>query len=182
MYRYVHKIMLGKVWHINKMLTTHLPFPPIHLFAHLPVCLSTCLPGVNLTNTFANVQRRQYYLNGAKDPVLSHQHFCFNFTGYLILQLLRWAQYFGAFLQNTVAIKSFIIDLRKGCPAWAPKLVGQIDPRVFVHPSGSLPFWLSAYLPIWMPIFVNLSPCFLVYYLQISLEPTQVKHLLDAPI
>jgi hypothetical protein len=132
MYRYVHKITLAKVWHINKMLTTHLPFPPVYPSASLPAYVSA-RRSISPTQLHS-AQRRMHYINDTKDPVLTHQHFCFNFTGYLRLQLLRWLQYFGAFLQNAVAIKSFINDLRKGCPAWAPNWLVKLTPVcLFTH-------------------------------------------------
>jgi hypothetical protein len=52
-----------------------------------------------------NAHRHQHEVNGAKDAVLFHQHFCQNFNAYFWLQPLHRAPYFGTLVLNALAIK-----------------------------------------------------------------------------
>jgi hypothetical protein len=69
---------------------------------------------ISLTN-LCYLQKHQHKVTGAKDVALFHQHFLGNFTEYFRLQLLHRAPYFGASLQNDVAIKSIKNYMRKSC-------------------------------------------------------------------
>ncbi len=62
-------------------------------------------------------------VNGAKDALQFHQHFCWNFTEYFRLQHLLRVPYFGIFLPNVVAIKSIENYFHKSFSAFVPKML-----------------------------------------------------------
>ncbi len=84
--------------------------------------IGTILNGVLPTN-FCNAQKHQQKVNGAKDFVLFHQHFCWNLSAYFMIQLLCWVPCFGALLPNAVAVKSIRNYMRKSWSALAPKML-----------------------------------------------------------
>ncbi len=82
--------------------------------------------GVNFTNQFAQCAKVPHKAICAKNAVLLHQHFCWNFTSYFRLQLLHWVPYFDTFLPIVVAIK-FIWHY-----ALAPKMLLKLTQGVFL--------------------------------------------------
>jgi hypothetical protein len=71
-------------------------------------------------------QRCQCKVNGTKDVIPFHQHWCSNFLAYLRLQLLHRALCFGTILPNIVAVERIENYLRKSCPALLTKNVAKI--------------------------------------------------------
>jgi hypothetical protein len=64
-----------------------------------------------------------YKVNGTKNAVLFHQHFCQKLTTCFRLQLLHREPNFGTYLPNAVAVKIIRNELRKICSALAPKML-----------------------------------------------------------
>jgi hypothetical protein len=79
-----------------------------------------------------NAQRHPYKVNGAKDAVLFHQHFCQNVTACIKPQLLHRAPYFGTFLPNAVAVKIIRNELRNICSALDPQMLMKLTPGASV--------------------------------------------------
>jgi hypothetical protein len=75
-----------------------------------------------------NAQRRQHKVNSTKAAALFKQHCCYNVTAYFRLQLLCPAPYFGAFLQNYVAVKTMKNYMRKSWSSLAPKMWLKLPP------------------------------------------------------
>jgi hypothetical protein len=85
------------------------------------------LPGDNFTNQFV---RCQHKVNGAKDALLFHQHFCYNFTAYFSLQHFCQASYFDTFLPYAIALEIIENYLRKSCSALVPNMLVKLTPLV----------------------------------------------------
>jgi hypothetical protein len=75
-----------------------------------------------------NAHRHQHEVNGAKDAVLFHQHFCQNFTAYFWLQPLHRAPYFGTLVPNALAIKRIQNYLLQKLICFVAKYFGEIVP------------------------------------------------------
>ncbi len=78
------------------------------------VCVCVCVCEHNVRSC-SKIRLQQHKVNCAKDIVLCHQHFCWNFNAHLRLQLLRRKPYFGTFLPSAVTIKRIRYLLRKSC-------------------------------------------------------------------
>jgi len=85
--------------------------------------MQTCYLESILPTNFCKEQMCQHKVNGAKDAVLFHQHFCSKFTPCFRQQLFYRAPYFGTFWPNAVGIKSIKNYLVKILLALTPKML-----------------------------------------------------------